>query len=221
MVSICLQALLDFPVPVGAHAGLSTMPTTQMRSSARLLALPLSGSLAYAYASTKTPMDLQCTSSIERRLVRAAEFLAPRQVTQHEPGKREMLMYGKMYLPSTCIDAVFAQRLSPTHQLLVTALSTAPTYPIRNISRWFGIKQRAPPPLPGGAFGPPGTTGLQVTLQNISPRTFMEYSYSLDDALWGIRALRKLSWPYVDEHRLSVGAELFFSAAVKSAGCTF
>lgn len=193
------------------------MPTSQMHSSARLLVLPLSGSVAYAYASTQTPMDLQCTSSIERRLVRASEFLLPKYVAPRETQGREMLMYGNMHLPSTCIDAVFATRLSPTSQILVTALSTAPSYPIQNIFRWFGIKHK-PPALPGAAFGPPGTTGLQVLLQKIYPSTTMEYSYSLDDALWGIRALRTLSWPNDKNGTLSVGAELFFSPAAKSAG---
>lgn len=203
---------------MGAHLGLSAMPTSQMHSSARLLVLPLSGSVAYAYASTQTPMDLQCTSSIERRLVRASEFLFPKHIAPRETQEREMLMYGNMHLQSTCLDAVFATRISPSSQILVTALSTAPSFPIKNIGRWFGIRSQ---PTPGPGFGPPGTTGLQVTLQKIYPRTSMEYSYSLDDALWGVRGLRTLSWPSGNDHTVSVGAEIFFSPVAKSAGRTY
>ncbi|WFD33194.1 Mitochondrial distribution and morphology protein 10 [Malassezia cuniculi] len=163
-------------------------------------------------------MDFHCTSSMERRLVRATEFLLPTKIVPRASIGREMLMYGNIHLPSTCMDAVFAMRLSPTHQLLVTALSTAPNYPIRNIGRWFGIKRKDSAALPSPAFGLPGTTGLQVLLKHISPHTFMEYSYSLDDALWGIRGLRTLSWPHSDQRTLSIGAELYFSAAAKSAG---
>ena len=47
-----------------------------------------------------------------------------------------------------------------------------------------------------------------------------EYTYSLDDALWGTRILRHIC-SVADGATLSAGGELFFSIAEKSGGSTY
>ncbi|KAJ1034625.1 hypothetical protein NDA18_001481 [Ustilago nuda] len=44
-------------------------------------------------------------------------------------------------------------------------------------------------------LGPPGSTNLQFTLQRDTGRWFTEYSYSVDDALWGFRVLHNFAYP--------------------------
>ena len=205
-------ALLDFATPAGVLLSSAAVPAPQVFSSMRALTVPLSGSIQYAYAHTHTPMDIACTRSVERRMTRAAEFLQPElwQPAKQNRVAGDMLLYGGFHVPTSCVEGVFAMRLAPAWQLLVTALSTPPMYPVA------GLMRRLNMPAPGTGVllpRPPGSTDLQLTLQHSTGRSCSEYSYSVDDALWGLRVLGARP-----DGRLSFGAELFFSATEKSAG---
>jgi hypothetical protein len=138
-------------------------------------------------------------------------------------------MYGRIYLPTGKLDALYTTRISPTLQALVAAISE----PARG----------------------PGGSALMVSLQHDVGRTCTEYSWSAEDSMWGVRLLhnfgrlgtssddeaeRNIAVPTkssakpkrVDEEeamegglkgRISAGAELYFSAKEKSAGgqCRF
>lgn len=160
-------------------------------------------------------------------MTRAAPFLEPSvhfPQRKHQPNAtREMLLYGSMHAPSSCVEALCVFRLSEHWQVMATALSNAPRFPIVPLGRWLGI---IPPNRSGsesastkGPIGPPGVTNLLLTLQHQSSRTMTEYTYSLDDALWGARILRHIC-SVADGATLSAGGELFFSIAEKSGGST-
>lgn len=104
----------------------------------------------------------------------------------------DYLLYGCMHVPESRLDALYTTRLSPTWQLLLTAVSLpriAPSAPA-------GDKAADPSGAPTGATSSggvgvpvPGATNLQITMQNDTGRWCTEYSYSADDALWGFRVL--------------------------------
>ena len=139
----------------------------------------------------------------------------------------DYLLYGRYFLPSGRLDALYSTRLTPTIQASIAAISDPP----------------------GGAL--PEMRGRKADLSNIMVNVqhdvgkwCTEYTWSAEDEMWGIRFLHnfgRLGVPSdipedvaarrrmkrVDEEdavegglkgRLSVGAELYFSAKEKSAG---
>lgn len=128
----------------------------------------------------------------------------------------DYLMYGRIYLPTGKLDALYSTRLSPTLQGLAAVISDS----------------RA---------GPNGSN-LMLSLQHDTGRTCTEYSWSAEDSMFGMRLLHNFGKLHgeessvsrhttkpkrVDEEdamegglkgRISAGAELYFSAKEKSAG---
>ncbi|CDR88130.1 related to MDM10-mitochondrial morphology and inheritance component [Sporisorium scitamineum] len=246
------SALLDFPVPTGLSLSISASPTPPFFTTYRLGALPnLHAGIGYIYASTRRPIDFGKSSKdvrlkqvIERfRIVEARARGGRREVERGEywlggerfdepvegaGGGGECLVYGCMHVPSARLDALWTRRMSPTWQLIVTAVSTPPKYPL-NALRSAALATQSAYGSMGGAggksgtaslessqhgfastaqqtstaaaaqdgygLGPPGSTNLQLTLQRDTGRWFTEYSYSVDDALWGFRVLHNFGAP--------------------------
>lgn len=231
------SVLVDFEVPNGVLLSSASTQVPSLLSSARLLLVPLSGALGYTHVATPAPFDTKCIQRAEKRLSFASPFLTP----DHPPGllpyrdasahglwdalrrrapPRDVLMYGCFHVPTTYVEGVVAMRLAPHWQLLMTALSNAPRYPLLPLARRLGLVAPGAPSLP--TLVAPGTTNLQLTLQMQTERTMAEYSYSVDDALWGMRVLRTLRAPtMLQPGVLSAGGEVFVSAAETSAGCTW
>lgn len=144
-------------------------------------------------------------------------------------------MYGRLYIPTGRLDALYSMRLSPTVQAIIAAISdprsSATTSSPQRLRNQAG----------------PGLSNLMLSLQHDTGRWCSEYTWSADDAMLGVRVLRnfgklgaesedtaedRLTWrtegrKRVDEEdamegglkgRLSAGAELYFSAKEKSAG---
>jgi mitochondrial distribution and morphology protein 10 len=125
-------------------------------------------------------------------------------------------MYGRIYLPTGKLDALYSTRLTPTTQALVAAISE-----------------------PANVSSP---SNVMVSLQHDIGKTCTEYSWSGEDSMWGVRVLHNFGRLHseesvshvhstkpkrVDEEdamegglkgRISAGAELYFSAKEKSAG---
>lgn len=203
-------------------------------ASARTSSLPFSAALAYAYASTKAPLNITCVVDPKHRMTRASYFLLPDQQHRGTPhfdpsAPREALLFGSIHAPSGCVEALCVTRLSEHWQLMATALSRAPRYPLVPLGRRLGLLTRPERSTTASSssttalseedlvLGPPGTTNLLLTCQHQTPHSTAEYSYSLDDALWGFRYLRQFS-SLTQRGIVSAGAEVFFSAAEKSAG---
>ncbi|PWN49228.1 hypothetical protein IE53DRAFT_346193 [Violaceomyces palustris] len=231
------SAILDFPIPQGISLSISSAPSIPFFTTYKLRALPsLTGSLGYIYASTdpeQPPLDIGNSSKdvrIKQLIERFRLFENPRHPTAKDEvwlngrrvDTRDYLIYGSMHLPTSRMDALFTTRLSSTWQLIMTAVSTPPRYPISILPSSISASSLAggsgattsssssvekssdlttnnasassSSPSSGGA-GPPGSTNLQIILQNDTGRWFTEYCYSADDALWGFRVLHNFGTP--------------------------
>lgn len=145
----------------------------------------------------------------------------------------DYLLYGRLYLPTGRLDALYSTRLTPTLQALVAAISDPPT----------GVS----PELRGRGGD---ASNIMLHLQHDVGKWCTEYTWSAEDGMWGVRLLHnfgRLGVPAedtdkgtlssspgnrtnvkrVDEEdavegglkgRVSVGAELYFSAKERSAG---
>lgn len=141
-------------------------------------------------------------------------------------------MYGRLYLPTGRLDALYSTKLSPALQLLVAAISDPPT----GISYDTHTQPRH------------SASNMMFHLQHDIGKCCTEYTYSVDDGMLGIRFLHNFGrlglgldsppeemeksqkvkgMKRVDEEdavegglkgRLSVGGELYISAKERSAG---
>ncbi|KIM90998.1 hypothetical protein PILCRDRAFT_811512 [Piloderma croceum F 1598] len=232
------NAILDFTVPRGLHFSISKSPNSLFNTSYSMNAMPsLNGSVGYIFTScdldVKNSVNVRFKDMIERFKVydqprrpegRPEEWLAGRRVDA-----REYLLYGRLYLPTGRLDALYTTRLSPTLQALVAAISD----PRSNLS----TERRS---------RGDDVSNVMISLQHDVGKWCTEYSWSADDGMWGVRLLHnfgRLGIPpdtsstdgsqretrpkRVDEEeatggglkgRVSAGAEFYFSAKEKSAG---
>src|SRR3979490_153047 len=144
-------------------------------------------------------------------------------------------MYGRLYIPTGRLDALHSTRLSPKLQAIVAAISYPRSSAMTSTTHRLHNNQAGP-----------GLCNLMLSLQHDSGRWRSDYTGGADDALLGIQVLHnfgKLSAESEDgedlptwrtegrkrvneeeamegglKGRLSVGAELYFSAKEKSAG---
>jgi distribution and morphology protein 10 len=141
----------------------------------------------------------------------------------------DYLLYGRYYIPTSRLDALYSTRLSPTLQGLVSVISD-PSSPV------YGRSTK-------GGSGLGGANNVMINLQHDIGRWSTEYTWSADDGMWGARVLHNFGRlageedvrervssggeKRVDEEdamegglrgRFSAGAEVYFSAKEKSAG---
>ncbi|KAF9563656.1 mitochondrial distribution and morphology protein 10 [Agrocybe pediades] len=232
------SALLDFSVPHGLHFSVSKSPNSLFKTTYAMTAMPsLNGSVGYIFTScdlnVKSSGSVQFKDMIERFKVydqprrpegREEEWLAGEKVDA-----RDYLLYGRFFLPTGRLDALYSTRLSPTIQASISAISDPPS----NVS----------PELRGRKAD---LSNVMINVQHDVGKWCSEYTWSAEDSMWGIRVLHnfgRLGSPYetpedsaarkrrgikrVDEEdavegglkgRVSVGAELYFSAKERSAG---
>ncbi|KAG6832985.1 Mitochondrial distribution and morphology protein 10 [Tricholoma furcatifolium] len=230
------NAILDFTVPKGLHLSISKSPNTLFNTTYSITALPsLNGSVGYIATScdlnVKGSGNVQFKDMIERFRVydqpRKPEGKDEEWVAGERIDARDYLLYGRLYLPSGRLDALYTTRLSSTMQALVAAVSH---------------------PLPSGLPGRSGDpSNIMFNLQHDVGKWCTEYSYSAEDGMWGLRVLHnfgrlgqalepsddnslahsRAGLKRVDEEdaiegglkgRVSAGAELYLSAKEKSAG---
>ncbi|CAE6469367.1 unnamed protein product [Rhizoctonia solani] len=235
------RAILDFTAPRGVHFSISKSANALFNTSYAMNALPtLTGSIGYIF--TSCDLDLKQSSTVPFKDVvdRFVIHDRPRRPAGKEElflGGRnihamEYLLYGRYYVPSSRLDALYTVRLAPTLQGLIAAVSNP----------------RARFSSPSPSSPPSGTAGnIMFSLQHDTGRWCTEYSWSADDGMWGVRVLhnfgrlaneaidtervarkeRERGTKRVDEEermegglkgRLSAGAELYFSLKEKSAG---
>lgn len=140
-------------------------------------------------------------------------------------------MYGRIHVPSGRLDAIYVTRFAPTLQATIAAISDPRHSLYSNERARSGVSP----------------SNMIVSLQHDTGRTCTEYSYSVDDGMWGVRFLHNFgkvgvtpvdvpldessknsSKPKrVDEEdamegglkgRISAGAEFYLSRQEKSAG---
>lgn len=143
----------------------------------------------------------------------------------------EYLLYGRFYLPTGRLDALYSTRLSPTVQALVAAISDPRSKTTTD------RRSRSD-----------NSSNVMLSLQHDVGKWCTEYTWSADDGMWGVRVLHNFGKQKpadapvdeisqasgsttrvrrVDEEepmggglkgRFSAGAEFYFSAKEKSAG---
>ncbi|KAF9268263.1 mitochondrial distribution and morphology protein 10 [Marasmius fiardii PR-910] len=241
------DAILDFTVPNGISLSMSKSPNSLFKTTYSMNALPsLNGSVGYIFTSCdldiKTSGHVRFKDMIERFKVydqprrpegKREEFLAGERVDN-----RDYLMYGRIYIPTGRLDALYSTRLSPTLQAVVAAISD----PLGSVRP--DVRGR------GGDM-----SNLMVYLQHDIGKWCTEYSWSAEDSMWGIKVLHnfgrlagtsppgesegnhaattttssspKVKVKRVDEEdaiegglkgRVCAGAEVYFSAKERSAG---
>lgn len=147
----------------------------------------------------------------------------------------EYILYGRFYLPTGRLDALYSTRLSPTLQALVAAISDPRSK--------FSTDRRS---------RSDNVSNVMLSLQHDVGKWCTEYTWSADDGMWGVRVLHNFGKQRVsaevspdessqspgsekrvkrvDEDeaiggglrgRFSAGAEFYFSAKEKSAGGEF
>ncbi|TCD67691.1 Mitochondrial distribution and morphology protein 10 [Steccherinum ochraceum] len=238
------NAILDFKVPRGLHFSISKSPNPLFKTSYSMNALPsLNGSVGYIFTScdldVKNSSDVRVKDMVDRFKVydqprrpegKEEEWLAGERVDT-----RDYLLYGRLYIPTGRLDALYSTRVSPTVQAMVAAISD----PMSSLQS--SEKSRA------GSGGP--SSNVMFSMQHDTGKWCTEYTWSAEDGMWGVRCLHnfgKLWTPVeasdesgksnsaskgrsrrVDEEeamegglkgRISAGAEFYLSAKEKSAG---
>jgi distribution and morphology protein 10 len=147
----------------------------------------------------------------------------------------DYMLYGRLYIPTGRVDALYSTRLSPNLQALVAAISD-PRSNSLSAERTRGVN------IP--------TSNIMLSLQHDTGRTCTEYTWSAEDGMFGVRMLHNFGKlaplpeeatkaqqsqavstgsrrKRVDEEeamegglrgRISAGAEVYFSARERRAG---
>jgi len=138
----------------------------------------------------------------------------------------DYLLYGRFYLPTGRLDALYSTRLTPTIQAQIAAISEP------QIAVPLDMKGRRP-----------NSSNIMINVQHDIGKWCSELTWSAEDGMWGVRVLRNFgrrsdaseetsTWATqgikrVDEEealegglrgRVSMGAEFYISAQEKSAG---
>ncbi|KAK4055267.1 Mitochondrial distribution and morphology protein 10 [Microbotryomycetes sp. JL201] len=111
--------------------------------------------------------------------------------------KSDFLMYGRLYIPNSRLDALYVHRISPTLQALVS-LITVPS-PVAPPTLTWATSDESPSASQTMAATAATSSSsssindrmseLEVKLQQDYGRWSAEYSYAFGDAMWGARGM--------------------------------
>jgi mitochondrial distribution and morphology protein 10 len=212
--------LLDFAIPQGVRLHASSLSSPNFATSYTLGSKGVvDGSLSYLYSSRglsviSTSKDVYLSHFVRGyRHLQTLKAAKPSTWPLNEgAGKsttpKDALLYGRLYLPTGTLEALYLRRISSTSLLRLNCVSDDS--------------------LPNGAT-------ILAVLQNDFGKYSTEYLYSTDSALIGVRGLYNFgfdpripaakstvdlprhSWDQ-QNGRLSAGAEAYFSPINKSGG---
>ncbi|KAG4031123.1 hypothetical protein MFRU_010g02480 [Monilinia fructicola] len=213
------KGLLDFETPGGLRFNLSSLSSPNFATSYALGSVGLvDGSLSYLYStlplrtiSQSAKIDLHEIIRGYRQIQELRRVDEPWMWEQWHRGKRvdkrDTLLYGRLYLPQSTLEALYLRRVSPTQQVRITAVSDSR---LRNGGTILALHQY--------------DTGKYST----------ETLYSTDGGLLGLRGLynfgpdprKEVTEPLkqmsrIDDKfygRFSAGAELYYGTLNKSGG---
>ncbi|SLM36708.1 mitochondrial distribution and morphology protein 10 [Lasallia pustulata] len=168
------RALLDFDTPRGLRLNVSSLSSPNFATSYTLGSIGVvDGSLSYLYSSLPIK-ETSKSGEIELRHViqgyrQLQELRRPDEQWWWEEwhqgkrvDKRDALLYGRLFLPHSTLEALYLRRISPTQQLKITSVSDS------------RLKS-------GGT--------ILALFQHDTGKYSTEYLYSTDSALLGIRGL--------------------------------
>jgi distribution and morphology protein 10 len=167
-------ALLDFPTPHGLRLNISSLPTPNIATSYTLSTTGfVDGSLSYLYSSLPLHIPSSSQNLSLYSLIRGYRHINPPRAPDEDylweiwhggkrVDRRDVLMYGRMFLPSNALEALYLRRVNP-----------------RRCFQIRGVSDRS---LPNGG----SILGL---VQNDHGKFSTEYLYSTDSGLLGVRGL--------------------------------
>ncbi|KAI7710851.1 hypothetical protein KC322_g4264, partial [Hortaea werneckii] len=129
--------LLDFHIPQGVRLHVSSLSSPNFASSYTLASTGLvDGSLSFLYSSLGLDIRSQSGEVRLSHLVRGYRHLLELQKPDEphwnelwQNGKRidrkDALLYGRMYLPTSTLEAMYLRRISPTSLLRLNLVSDA------------------------------------------------------------------------------------------------
>ncbi|KAH9878000.1 Mitochondrial distribution and morphology protein 10 [Plenodomus biglobosus] len=211
------RALLDFNIPRGLRLQISSLAAPNFATSYTLGSVGVvDGSVSYLYSSLPLRKDFRSSQIDLHHVIRGYKHLQELRRPDEkwwseiwQAGRRvdrkNTLLYGRMFLPQSRLEALYLRRLTPTRQLRIAAVSDS------NLNN-------------GGT--------ILTLLQNDFGKYSTEYMYSTDSALLGLRGLynfgpdprnaptEPLLAHEVDpvHGRFSAGAELYYGILNKSGG---
>ncbi|EMD88045.1 hypothetical protein COCC4DRAFT_175504 [Bipolaris maydis ATCC 48331] len=211
------RALLDFDIPRGLRMQISSLAAPNFATSYTLGSVGVvDGSVSYLYSSLPLRKEFKTSHidlhSVVRGYKHTKELRRPDEQWWWEVwhagqriDRRDTLLYGRIFLPQSRLEALYLRRLTPTRQLRIAAVSDS------NLNN-------------GGT--------ILTLLQNDFGKYSTEYMYSTDSALMGVRGLYNFGSdprvspmePVVGGHtepaygRFSAGAELYYGILNKSGG---
>ncbi|KZM24740.1 Mitochondrial distribution and morphology protein 10 [Ascochyta rabiei] len=211
------RELLDFQIPQGLRLQISSLAAPNFATSYTLGSVGVvDGSVSYLYSSLPLKKEFKSSHIDLKNVIRGykhvQELRRPDENWWWElwhAGKRvdrkNTLLYGRVFLPQSRLEALYLRRLTPTRQLRIAAVSDS------NLNN-------------GGT--------ILALLQNDVGKYSTEYMYSTDSALMGVRGLynfgadprnaptEPISVDQVEpvHGRFSAGAELYYGLLNKSGG---
>lgn len=212
--------LLDFRIPQGIRLHISSLSAPNFATSYTLGSRGVvDGSLSFLYSSLGLLVPTRSSDVPLRNLVRGYRHLQELDKPDEEHwteiwhrgvriDRADTLLYGRLYLPTSILEASYMRRISPTQLLRLNCVSDSN--------------------LPGGG-------SVLAVLQNDHGKYSTEYLYSTDSSLLGARGLYNFGYdprhpdrqpatrppahPWDHQNgRLSAGAEAYFSPMNKSFG---
>ncbi|ORY82700.1 mitochondrial distribution and morphology protein 10 [Protomyces lactucae-debilis] len=218
------SALLDFKTPTGIQLNLTSLPSSYFANSHRLTIFPgISGDISFlhtsrpisGYGPTRSiplPPLLDSYARIKSAAVRDPSHYNEIWHRGQRVDVADTLLFGRLQLPNRKLEAIYARRLSPVSQMILTAVSDRK--------------------MPNG-----GTVFVQY--QQDYGKYSNEFVYNTDDALIGYRCMRNLGYDaevlsamHTDEPavrpakdaplstygRFSAGFEVYYGALHQSGG---
>ncbi|KIW03750.1 hypothetical protein, variant [Verruconis gallopava] len=173
-LNLTAQSLLDFPTPLGLRLHVSSLPTPNLATSYTISTTGLvDGSLSYLYSSLPLHIPSRCPRLDLHDFVTGYRHLkapvAPDEEhyweTWHRGARidtRDVLLYGRIFLPKNRLEAMYLRRTKPTQLIKINAVSDAT---LNN----------------GGT--------ILALVQNDYGKYSTEFLYSTDSALLGVRGL--------------------------------
>ncbi|KAI6784979.1 Mitochondrial distribution and morphology protein-like protein [Emericellopsis cladophorae] len=209
----------DFQTPRGLRLSLSSLASPNFATSYQVGSVGIvDGSISYLYSSE--PLGVLLTPTSEHvslpQLLRSYRPLAPLPMREGPPGTQtafdkpdSSLLYGRLYLPQSLLEALVVKRISPALQLQISAVSGSH---LRN-----------------------GGTAVALAQYDVG-RYALEGLYSSDGGLLGLRGIWNSGGDTIDPAtaakgsdrgkpereriygRFSTGGEIYYGTLNKSGG---
>ncbi|KAK9365924.1 hypothetical protein V1509DRAFT_631471 [Lipomyces kononenkoae] len=205
------RELLDFSLPSGFILNVSALssPVSASSYSVKNLGGIVDGAISYFYCAPDNLLSSNrlSTSDVDLTKVLGGYRLLRTPKAPEDPKYKEIwlggkrvdakntMLYGKLYMPTNTLEAMYIRQITPTDQVLISAVSDSR---LRN----------------GGT--------MMTQIQKNTGKWCSEFIYSTDEALLGLRGLYNFGYDSklsdLSQSFLSAGGEIYYGVFNKAAG---